>query len=94
MDPLQRSSFFEHLTGEVFLSQYHAMARLDPETTCRAARAAPSSASRHQSRLRTKLVPHAGRPGRAWQYVSCQARIGRPAIPGRQEARRNRLRIL
>ena len=40
MDRLQRSSFLEHLTGEVFLSQYHAMARLDPETTCRAAQAA------------------------------------------------------
>ena len=42
MDRLQRSSFLEHLTGEVFLSQYHAMARLDPETTCRAEQAALS----------------------------------------------------
>jgi sulfide:quinone oxidoreductase len=40
MDRLQRSSFLEHLTGEVFLSQYHAMTRLDPETTCRAAQGA------------------------------------------------------
>jgi SulP family sulfate permease len=40
MDRLQRSSFLNHLTGEVFLSQYHAMARLDPATTCRAAQAA------------------------------------------------------
>jgi len=32
MDRLQRSSFLDHLTGEVFLSQYQAMARLDPDT--------------------------------------------------------------
>lgn len=37
MDRLQRCSFLSQLTGEVFLSQYHAMARLDPETTRRAA---------------------------------------------------------
>ncbi len=37
MDRLQRSSFLSHLTGEVFLSQYHAMTRLDPKTTARAA---------------------------------------------------------
>ena len=43
MDRLQRSSFLERLTGEVFLSQYHAMARLDPETTLRAAQAGLSS---------------------------------------------------
>jgi SulP family sulfate permease len=42
MDGLQRSSFLEHLTGEVFLSQYHAMARLDPATTLRAEQAALS----------------------------------------------------
>jgi SulP family sulfate permease len=36
MDRLQRSSFLEHLTGNIFLSQYQAMAQLDPETTCRA----------------------------------------------------------
>jgi sulfate permease, SulP family len=40
MDRLHRSSFLEHLTGEVFLSQYHAMARLDPATTREAAQAA------------------------------------------------------
>jgi sulfate permease, SulP family len=40
MDRLQRCSFLSHLTAEVFLSQYHAMACLDPETTRRAARAA------------------------------------------------------
>jgi sulfate permease, SulP family len=48
MDRLQRSSFLSHLTGEVFLSQYYAMVRLDPQTTARAAQgaltAAPTSA--------------------------------------------------
>ena len=39
-DRLRRSSFLEHLTGEVFLSQYLAMARLDPETARRAAQGA------------------------------------------------------
>jgi SulP family sulfate permease len=41
MDRLQCSAFLDDLTGEVFLSQYHAMARLDPETTRRAAQAVP-----------------------------------------------------
>jgi sulfate permease, SulP family len=44
MDRLQRSSFLTHLTGEVFLSQYQAMARLDPETTRRAAQATLAAA--------------------------------------------------
>jgi sulfate permease, SulP family len=44
MDRLQRSSFLTHLTGEVFLSQYQAMARLDPETTRRAAQATHTAA--------------------------------------------------
>lgn len=46
MDRLQRSSFLSHLTGEVFLSQYHAMARLDPETTRRAAQSVLTTAPR------------------------------------------------
>jgi SulP family sulfate permease len=46
MDRLQRSSFLDHLTGEVFLSQYRAMARLDPETTRRAAQSALTAAPR------------------------------------------------
>jgi SulP family sulfate permease len=33
LDRLQRSPFLEHLTGRIFLSQHHAMATLDPETT-------------------------------------------------------------
>ncbi len=33
MDRLKRSDFFEHLTGQVFLSQHLAMSVLDPETT-------------------------------------------------------------
>jgi SulP family sulfate permease len=37
MDALERSDFFEHLTGQVFLSQHAAMLALDPETTRRAA---------------------------------------------------------
>ncbi len=37
MDRLRRSDFFEHLTGEVFLSQYAAMRALDPGSTERAA---------------------------------------------------------
>jgi SulP family sulfate permease len=36
MDRLKRSDFFEHLTGEVFLSQYEAMRRLDPDSLARA----------------------------------------------------------
>jgi SulP family sulfate permease len=36
MDALQRSDFFAHLTGRVFLSQFAAMQALDPETTRRA----------------------------------------------------------
>jgi len=42
LDRLKRSEFLQHLTGEVFLSQYHAMSTLDPESTARAS-AAPSS---------------------------------------------------
>ena len=30
MDKLERSDFFEHLTGEVFLSQHAAIEKLDP----------------------------------------------------------------
>jgi sulfate permease, SulP family len=44
MDRLARSTFLDHLTGEVFLSQFQAMARLDPETIIRAARPAGSTA--------------------------------------------------
>lgn len=36
MDALQRSDFFEHLTGQVFLSQHAAMLALDPEAARRA----------------------------------------------------------
>lgn len=36
LDRLKRSSFLEHLTGRVFLSQHKAMAALDPEVTARA----------------------------------------------------------
>lgn len=36
MDRLQRSDFFEHFKGQVFLSQHQALAVLDPETTRRA----------------------------------------------------------
>ncbi len=43
MDRLQRSSFLDHLSGEVFLSQYQAMACLDPDTTRLAAQARPAS---------------------------------------------------
>jgi sulfate permease, SulP family len=43
MHRLQRSSFLDHLTGEVFLSQYQAMARLDPDTTRLATQARPAS---------------------------------------------------
>ena len=32
MDALERSDFFEHLTGRVFLSQHAAMLALDPAT--------------------------------------------------------------
>jgi SulP family sulfate permease len=37
MDRLKRSSFLDHLTGEVFLSQFAALERLDPEavSACR-----------------------------------------------------------
>jgi sulfate permease, SulP family len=36
MDKLKRSPFLEQLTGKVFLSQYDALAALDPETTWQA----------------------------------------------------------
>jgi len=36
MDRLERSDFFEHLTGEVFLTQYAALVALDPDTTASA----------------------------------------------------------
>ncbi len=36
MDKLKRSHFLEQLTGKVFLSQYDALATLDPETTWQA----------------------------------------------------------
>ncbi len=36
MDRLKRSTFLTHLTGSVFLSQFEAMAALDPATTARA----------------------------------------------------------
>jgi SulP family sulfate permease len=38
MDRLKRSDFFSHLTGEVFLSQYDALRKLDPDVTDNAAR--------------------------------------------------------
>lgn len=38
MDRLERSDFFAHFTGQVFLSQYDALETLDPETTARALR--------------------------------------------------------
>lgn len=33
MDQLRRSNFLDHLTGQVFISQYQALKTLDPETT-------------------------------------------------------------
>jgi SulP family sulfate permease len=36
MDRLKRSDFFDHLTGQVFLSQYEAFRALDPEAAQRA----------------------------------------------------------
>lgn len=36
MDRLKRSPFFDHVDGEVFLTQHDAMAALDPETTAQA----------------------------------------------------------
>ncbi len=44
MDRLQRSDFFEHLTGRVFLSQHQAMSTLDPETTAKADRGSNDAA--------------------------------------------------
>ena len=44
MDRLKRSDFFDHLTGEVFLSQYDAMRSLDPASTDIALGAAPARA--------------------------------------------------
>lgn len=44
MDALKRSHFLEQLTGEVFLSQYDAIARLDPEASARARAARPAAA--------------------------------------------------
>ncbi|MEO9528694.1 MAG: sodium-independent anion transporter, partial [Roseibium sp.] len=32
MDRLKRTDFLEHLTGQVFLSQYEALCTLDPQT--------------------------------------------------------------
>jgi len=39
MDRLEHSDFFEHLTGQVFLTQYAALNTLDPDTTASADRA-------------------------------------------------------
>lgn len=36
MDALKRSHFLDELTGEIFLSQYAAMAALAPDTVARA----------------------------------------------------------
>jgi SulP family sulfate permease len=36
MDRLQRSDFFDHFKGQVFLSQHQALAALDPDTTRKA----------------------------------------------------------
>ncbi|MCY7353580.1 MAG: STAS domain-containing protein, partial [Lysobacter sp.] len=44
MDRLQRSDFFEHLTGRVFLSQHQAMSTLDAETTGKADRGSNDTA--------------------------------------------------
>jgi SulP family sulfate permease len=46
MDALQRSDFFEHLTGRVFLPQFAAMQALDPETTRRAMLGKPEAVLR------------------------------------------------
>ncbi|MEX0760089.1 MAG: STAS domain-containing protein, partial [Tistlia sp.] len=43
MDRLQHSDFFEHLTGEVFLSQHAALRTLDPEASERARSSAPAA---------------------------------------------------
>ena len=36
MDRLKRSMFLDHLTGNIFLTQYQAMQRLSPERTTNA----------------------------------------------------------
>lgn len=43
MDRLKRSDFFEHLTGEVFLSQHTALQALDPEASERARSGSPAA---------------------------------------------------
>lgn len=46
LDRLQRSDFFEHITGRIFLSQHQTMAAMDQDTTAAADRlAAPAAAS-------------------------------------------------
>lgn len=53
MDRLKRSPFFDHFTGEVFLTQHDAMAALDPETTAQADAAdRPATPAQAQARSR------------------------------------------
>jgi SulP family sulfate permease len=60
MDRLKRSDFFDHLTGEVFLSQYEAMRALDPASTEAASGKGPAvaipSGETDRSRAKPKLV--------------------------------------
>jgi SulP family sulfate permease len=69
MDRLARTDLLEHLTGEVFLSQHAAMARLDPDSVRRAAAgtAPPYSAGRRSaaSRSSSSATAPAGRAKRA-----------------------------
>ncbi|TVR95587.1 MAG: sulfate permease [Rhodospirillales bacterium] len=43
MDRLKRSDFFDHLTGQVFLSQFEAFRTLDPEAAARAMATGPGA---------------------------------------------------
>jgi SulP family sulfate permease len=59
MDKLEKSDFFEHLTGQVFLSQYDALKALDPVTTAEADRAARLADS-HKERPHRRAASTAG----------------------------------
>lgn len=65
MDALERSDFFRHFTGEVFLSQHAAMQALDPITTKRADRGErPRPPAKGDQQSKVERFPGAGDPRR------------------------------
>ncbi|MDQ1901927.1 MULTISPECIES: SulP family inorganic anion transporter [unclassified Paracoccus (in: a-proteobacteria)] len=57
MDRLERSDFLHHLTGQVFLSHYHAVEALAPEVTCTSQTAHPAATSQNVALQSAALSP-------------------------------------